>query len=85
MCDNATRGDRARRYFNFNGGMTVLRDGLASIIADTMRAKAPARLRALKAAHAVGHSGQEYDGVEMYHSLLALKHVDEPTAKRASE
>ena len=84
QCATMRRAETARDD-KFKGGMTVLRDGLASIIADTMRAKAPARLRALKVAHAVGHIGQEHDGVEMYRSLLALKHVDGPTAKRSSE
>ena len=50
-----------------------------------MRAKAPARLRALKALNAVGTSGQEHDGVAMYQGLRALKHAEGPMSKRSSE
>jgi hypothetical protein len=83
-CAIDRRAERARQE-KYDSGIAALKDAFASVIADMLRSKAPARLRALKAAHATNGSGREHDGLAMYEALVALKSHEGPTAKRSSE
>ena len=49
-CAMDRRAESARQE-KYDSGLAALKDAFASVIADMLRSKAPARLRALKAAH----------------------------------
>lgn len=78
------RAEKARQD-RFDAGIADLKNSLASVIASTMRDSAPGRLRSLKKACEMDHSGKSHDGVKMYNTIVALKSEDGPTAKRSSK
>ena len=83
-CEQTLRTEQARQA-RYDAGVAEIKSNLATIISNTMRDTAPARLRALKKACQLDAEGKVHDGVAMYKILVALKTEDGPTASRSSK
>ena len=82
QCEQTLRAEKGRQQ-RYDAGIAELKNQLASIIANTMRDTAPARLRALKKMCEMDTDGKSHDGIKMYTILTALKTEDGPTASRS--
>ena len=64
-CEQTLRTEQARQA-RYDAGVAEIKSNLATIISNTMRDTAPARLRALKKACQLDVEGKVHDGVAMY-------------------